>query len=135
MIIVDSSVLTDALVDDGKDGENSRQALADGQFLVAPDLIDIEVISAIRRIEFRGLLSRERADIAVRRLRYFPVKRERHDLLLPRAWQLRDNFSPYDAVFVALAEWLMSPLLTRDARVARSPNLPCEVILLAEGTQ
>lgn len=37
-----------------------------------------------------------------------------------RMLELRDNFSPYDATYVALAEQLRGELLTSDGRLARS---------------
>lgn len=128
-------MLFDAIIDDTGNGSAARQAIADAKYSVAPDLIDLEVTNAIRKSLLRGLSTPVRADKAFRSLRYFPTKRERHELLLPRAWQLRDNFTSYDAVYIALAELLTIPLVTRDKRLANSPNLPCEVILLAERTQ
>ena len=40
-------------------------------------------------------------------------------MLIHVAWELRDNFSFYDALYVALALMLDEPLLTFDARLAR----------------
>ena len=51
-----------------------------------------------------------------------PLRRYPHDLLLPRVWDLRNNFTAYDAMYVALAEVLDAPLLTRDKRLAASPG-------------
>jgi predicted nucleic acid-binding protein len=48
----------------------------------------------------------------------FPIRRYPHTFLLARAWDLRRNFTAYDAVYVALAEALDAPLLTRDQRLA-----------------
>ena len=47
------------------------------------------------------------------------------------AWDLRDNVTFYDALYVALAVALDVPLLTADARLARVPGLPCQVELVA----
>jgi predicted nucleic acid-binding protein len=53
-----------------------------------------------------------------------------HENLAHTAWQLRHNLTYYDALYVALATRLGSPLLTADARLARSPGLPCSVELV-----
>ena len=50
------------------------------------------------------------------------LQRHAHDWLLPRVWELRHNFTAYDAVYVALAEALDAPLVTRDARLAAAPG-------------
>jgi predicted nucleic acid-binding protein len=46
------------------------------------------------------------------------------------AWALRENFSFYDALYVALAQSLSVPLLTGDGRLSRAPGLPCAVELM-----
>ena len=57
-------------------------------------------------------------EVALADLADFALRRHSHDFLLPRVWQLRDNLSAYDAVYIALAEVLDAPLLTRDRRMA-----------------
>ena len=52
----------------------------------------------------------------------FPLHRYGHEFMLPRIWELRDNLTAYDAAYVALAEALDAPLLTRDARLAAAPG-------------
>lgn len=60
----------------------------------------------------------ERGRDALADLADFPLQRYPHDLLLPRVWELRNNLTAYDAVYIALAEALGAPLLTRDQRLA-----------------
>ncbi|WP_344486036.1 type II toxin-antitoxin system VapC family toxin [Glycomyces endophyticus] len=50
---------------------------------------------------------------------------------LDRAWQLRQNLSFYDALYVALAEQTSTPLLTTDARIAASGTARCEILVAA----
>jgi predicted nucleic acid-binding protein len=53
-----------------------------------------------------------------------------HYQLLPRAWELRDNLTPYDAAYVALAEALESVLLTADRRLTQAPGITCQLELM-----
>ena len=53
-----------------------------------------------------------------------------HLVILERVWQLRKNLTAYDAVYVALAEMLGAPLVTRDARLTRAPGLGAVIELL-----
>jgi predicted nucleic acid-binding protein len=57
----------------------------------------------------------------------FPLRRHSHTALLPRAWALRATLTAYDAVYVALAEALDAPLVTRDARLARAPGVRARI--------
>lgn len=84
----------------------------------APHLIDVEVAQVIRRYAAKGEMDNARGRAALEDLADFPLRRYPHDVLLPRVWELRSNLTAYDAVYVALAEALDAPLLTRDQRLA-----------------
>lgn len=95
--------------------------------LHAPQLIDLEVAQALRRHERFGDLSVERGREAIEDLAQFPVERYLHVPLLPRIWELRDNASAYDAIYLALAEALDAPLLTCDRALRSIPGHGAEV--------
>jgi predicted nucleic acid-binding protein len=88
--------------------------------MTAPDLIDVEVFSVLRRLERAGALTPEQAGMAVATLESAPIARVPHRALLRRAWAMRRSITSYDATYVALAEELGLPLVTCDARLARS---------------
>ncbi len=92
------------------------------QTLHAPYLIDIEVAHAIRRHAANGLIDGAAGRRALADLALFPLQRHSHAPLLPRIWDLRENLTAYDATYVALAEALAAPLLTRDRRLASAPG-------------
>jgi predicted nucleic acid-binding protein len=129
VIVVDASVLAPALTDDGSDGELARGRLR-GQVLAAPELIDLEVSSVLRRLVLTGQLTARRAEQALTDLVALPVRRAPHLPLLARCWSLRESLSVYDASYAALAEHLGTVLLTADARLSRAPGLRCAVEVL-----
>jgi predicted nucleic acid-binding protein len=129
LIVVDASVLTPVLGDDGPGGDRKRERLR-GELLVAPAVVDLEVLSAIRHAAFVRRLEPRRSRQLLVDLMSMPIRRMPHGPLLPRIWALRENVTPYDAAYVALAEAIGAPLLTADARLARAPGLDCEVELL-----
>ena len=93
----------------------------DGSFF-APDLLDVEVVQAFRRLARSGAVSDARATGAVELLDALPVERHSAGILVSRMWTLRDTLSAYAAAYVALAEALDCPLLTCDARSADAPG-------------
>lgn len=119
MIVIDASVLVNALTDDGETGAVARERLTWEHRIVAPQLIDLEVISVLRTLVRRGLLDPDRASVAVVELNRFPIDRYDHDGIVPRIWELRDALSAYDAAYLALAETLRCRLLTNDAKLAK----------------
>lgn len=133
MRVVDASVLFVALALDNHDGDSVRAVLR-GQQLAAPDLIDLEVVSALRKHVSIGLLDERRAHLALQDLQAIPLERARHAPLLSRCWELRDNFTAYDAAYIALAEALGATLLTADDRMARAPGSRCHIELLSSAT-
>lgn len=129
MIVVDASVLVTALGDDGPDGDRVRRRLR-GTRLVAPHLVDVEVVSAWRRLAAAGDLDERRVALAMDDLGALRLDRVPHGRLLGRCWELRSNLTVYDAAYVALAEAMDLPLLTADAKLAAAPGLRCETELL-----
>ena len=129
VLAVDASALAPALADDGPDGDSARARMR-GHSLVAPDLIDLETISVVRRQLHAGHLSARRADLALTDLIELPLRRAPHQPLLLRCWELTQNLTPYDAAYVALAELLDIVLVTADARLAGAPGLRCRLDVL-----
>jgi predicted nucleic acid-binding protein len=129
VIVVDASVLAPALADDGPDGDLARARLR-GETLAAPDLIDLETTSVIRRLARIGQLDERRADLALMDLVELPLRRAPHRPLLRRCWELRHNLTVYDAAYVVVAEALEVRVLTADARLANAPGPRCEIELL-----
>ena len=129
MIVVDASVVVPMLIDDGADGRRARARLRD-QRLTAPFVVDIEVMSAVRRLVRVRALDERRIHQTLADLIASPVRRVPHTPLLPRIWALRHNLTPYDAAYVALAEALGAPLLTADRRLAGAPGIECEIELI-----
>jgi predicted nucleic acid-binding protein len=130
VIVVDASVLVTALADDGPDGDRARARLR-GEALTAPELIDLEVVSVLRRQLAVGRLDARRARLALGDLVAIPVERVSHAPLLRRCWELRNGLTVYDAAYVALAEALGAPLVTADVRLARAPGVRCHVEVLS----
>jgi predicted nucleic acid-binding protein len=130
MIVVDASILVTALGDDGSDGDRARSRLK-GERLAAPHLIDLEVTSAWRRLAASGDLDHRRAQFALDDLRSLRIDRVPHASLIARCWELRDNLTVYDSVYVALAEVMAAPLLTADARLAGASGPRCQIELLS----
>ena len=129
MIVVDASVLATSLGDDGPDGDQARARLR-GERLTAPELVDLEVVSVLRRQVRAGALDIRRAALALADLGALPLRRTPHRPLLARCWELRDNLTIYDAAYVALAEALGVLLLTGDARLARATGPACTIEVL-----
>lgn len=129
MIVVDASVLVTALADDNVDGQNARSRLS-RENLVAPQIIDLEVLSVLRRLALAGRVNQHRAEMALADLIDLPMHRADHMPLLNRCWQLRSNLTTYDAAYVALAEALDVTLLTADSRLAQAPGIRCRIEVL-----
>jgi len=133
VIVVDASVLVVALADDGQDGDAARARLR-GESLAAPELIDLEVASVLRRQARAGTVDDRRVRLALDDLIDIPLQRAPHRPLLARCWELRDSVTVYDAAYIALAEALDVPLLTGDRRLARAHGPRCLVEILTDAT-
>lgn len=120
-VVVDASALVE-LLRSGPRATAVIQAVGESQML-APDLIDTEALSAIRRLERAGAMPPERAEQAVDDLVDSAVRRVPVRPLLRSAWSMRETLSSYDSVYVALARALSCALVTGDRRLARAPKL------------
>lgn len=115
-MVIDASALVSFLVGPSSD---ALDELITSERLQAPSIIDLEFLSALRRLE-RLAPPSIAADAAVNAFGTLAIRRYVPADLRDRIWQLRHNFSPYDASYVALAEALEVPLLTADLRLARA---------------
>ncbi len=118
MIVLDASAVIDWLLQTPSGQRIEKRIYARNETLHAPHLVDLEVTQVLRRLTQQGVVSGTRANEAVRDLLDLRVTRYPHTVLLPRIWQLRHNFSAYDAAYIVLAEKLGAPLITRDGRLA-----------------
>lgn len=119
MIVADTSAIVDALV--GRPVQPALVArLGQDPDISAPHLIDVEFLHVLRRMVRASALSQARADDARTDFDDLAIVRYPHQPLADRIWQLRDTVSAYGAAFLSLAEALGVPLITCDARMARS---------------
>jgi predicted nucleic acid-binding protein len=126
LIVVDAAAVVDALTGVG-DAEDLRRRLTLDD-LNAPTVLDYEVLSSLRGLTRGRLLSAARAEDLLTDFEDLQVRRwPFEDALRRRVFQLRDNVSAYDAAYVALAEALDCPLVTRDGRLARSSGLDAQI--------
>ena len=130
MIVVDASALLEALLRTSAAKVVEDRLFAPDQTLHAPHLIDVEVAQVIRRYAANGEIDGERGRMTLIDPADLPLRRYPHDLLLPRIWDLRHNLTAYDAAYVALAEALDAPLLTRDRRLAAAASHFAQVELV-----
>lgn len=123
--VVDASVAVEYLLRTAL-GEIVAELLEDAA-LLAPELLDAEVLSVLRRAVLQGRLAESRARLAVDDLVHWPLERIPHRTLAPIAWQYHQNLSAYDAFYVATARAHDIPLLTADGRLARASGLDIAV--------
>ena len=97
-------------------------ALLDDADLYAPELIDVEILSALRRGVLRHTLNLDRAESALDDLATWPLQRISHRILTTDAWELRHNFTAYDSFYVVAARRLGAGLVTADGPLSRAPS-------------
>ena len=120
-IVVDASIAVEYLLRTAV-GQEAARILADA-VLVSPELLDVEVVSVVRRAVLRHRLDEERARMALEDLIAWPVERIPHTRLIRQAWQLRRNVTAYDAFYVAAARLCRATLVTADGPLCRAPNI------------
>ena len=137
MLVVDASAVAELLLRRTAAADVERHLAEHDMDLHAPHLLDVEVLSVLRRVVASGDARPARAAAAIADLLDLRVERYPHDVLAPRIWQLRDNFSAYDASYLALAESLGADgatLLTADQRFASAARARgCVEVLAVSG--
>jgi predicted nucleic acid-binding protein len=128
VVILDASALVDWLVGTPDVGPAVAEEIRQAGSVHTLDLAQIEVVSALRRMEARGELGERRALDALSDLAAMRLRRHTAWRLGQRTWELRHTHSPYDAAYVALAEALSMPLLTTDHRLGRSRGHTARII-------
>jgi predicted nucleic acid-binding protein len=125
MIVLDASATIDWLLQTPA-GHRIEQRIyragARNETLHSVHLLDVEFVQVLRRLVREGTLTSKRAEEAIEDLMALRITRYAPMLLLNRVWRLRQNLSAYDAAYVALAEELKAPLITRDQKLAAAPG-------------
>lgn len=125
MIVVDASAALAALLNEGQ-----ARHLIGAERLHSPHLIDSEIASGLRRLVQRNQLSAADGWNVLRTWRRLAVTRYPAHGLFERIWEIRENFSAYDATYVALAETLNCALVTADARLGRASQAQCAITVV-----
>jgi predicted nucleic acid-binding protein len=120
VIVLDASAVVELVLGSPRGAGVRARIQRPDESLNAPHLLDVEVVSVLRRYQLSGELSAEDGREALGDLTGLDIVRYPHDVLLPRVWELRTHVSAYDAVYLALAEVLEAPLVTLDRRLARA---------------
>lgn len=122
MLIADASAVVEVLMATPVGLAIERRLFGTEELVAAPHLLDVEVLHVLRRFDRTNQLTAARAGQAVDDLAALAITRYGHELLRPAMWRLRNSLTAYDAAYVALAELLYAPIVTCDARLARSPG-------------
>ena len=117
MTVIDTSAVIDFLVAGGAAAQVGELLATEGP-LAAPDVLVFEVLTVMRRHVRRNALTAERASGVVEDLGDLAVELFSSLPLRARAWELRDNLTAADGLFVALAEALEEPFATKDRALA-----------------
>ena len=119
MIVLDASVVVELLTN-GALADSLRRDLAEsGDSFIVPHLLDVEVASALRRLVAGQRIDSYRSQEFLDGLAMLPAERYSHTPLLGRIWELRHNFTAYDAAYIALAEATNSDLYTSDEKLCK----------------
>lgn len=126
ILVVDASVVIDLLAR-FRPQPLEELLWAPDTVLAAPELIDIEVLSALRKLDQAGAIPASRTADLPALMRGLRIRKYRHANLIEGIWALRKNITAYDAAYVILARLLNATLVTRDARLAKAPGLKVQV--------
>ena len=129
MIVLDASVVVEVLTN-GPLADSLRRHLAGrSESFIVPHLLDVEVVSALRGLIAGRRIDSHRSEQVLAGLAALRARRYAHTPLVGRIWELRHNFTAYDAVYIALAEATNSVLYTCDAKLSKGHR--ARVVLFA----
>lgn len=128
MLVVDASAMVELLL--RSDLGTRIEAELAPEDLVAPELLDAEVLHAFRSLEQRGTISADRVERALDVLAHTEIERVSHTGLVADAWAIRHNLTAYDALYVVLARHIGAPFLTTDRKLGGAPSLGIELRLV-----
>ena len=129
-MVIDASAAIELLLDTARGRRLSERLDAGAPEIQVPHLVDLEIAQVLRRYVRRGTVSADQGAEALRHWRSLQLERYEHRRFLSRVWELRDNVSAYDAVYVALAEALSTVLVTADRKLAGAPGLDGRIELI-----
>jgi predicted nucleic acid-binding protein len=130
LIVLDASAAIDWLLHTPAGIKVDQRIFSRSESVHVPHVLDLEVAQVLRRFVRDGSLSSGRAGAALQDLMDVRFTRYPHWRLLPRIWQMRHNLTAYDGAYIALAELLNAPLITRDRRVSSASGHRAQVELL-----
>lgn len=122
MIVVDASAMLEFLLQTPLGTRVEARLFRHAEEFHSPHLMDVEVTQGLRRLVRSSEVTPARAAEAIADLADLDLHRHAHLDLLARAWQLRENVTVYDAMYVALAEALDATIVTCDLPLARAPG-------------
>ena len=117
MIVLDASIVVELLTNGLLADAIGHELAGRDDSLIVPHLIDVEVMSALRRMMAGQRIDSHRVGELLAALAALPAERYSHTPLVGRIWELRHNFTAYDAVYIALAEATESVLYTCDEKL------------------
>lgn len=118
MIVLDASAVIELVLNTPVGRNVSKRIDSESISLHAPDVLDLELAQVMRRLVRQRIIGEQRGATAIEDYLQLGINRHKHDILLTRIWELRDNITAYDAAYVALAEVLDAPVLTLDERLS-----------------
>ncbi len=128
MIVLDASIVVQMLINSVL-GESFAGILADAnEPWLAPHILDLEVANALRNLTIGRHLDPFTTEELFAKLALLPAERHSHTPLLGRIWELRHNFSAYDAAYIALAEDTNATLYTMDRKLAKGHRARVRVL-------
>ena len=129
MIVIDASLVVELITAKIDDDELNALIQSGSGPIFGPELLDIEVLQALRKLQFLRKASDTECANALSIFRSLPISRMPHAPLLPRVWELRTNMTAYDATYIALAETLNAELWTFDKKYSATPNHTAKIRL------